>query len=445
MSSILRIVGCLSLGIAIRLLFLNSSYQKDISERVEISTPVNSWKRGIEGTYLLKKGISPYEGDTFHETPIFLYFYSFLIDHCFDWIPVIFVLCDVFTALSLGISSFIQLSQNQKRETVFLNKFKESERNELEIKEENTKQIAFKVMIIYALSPYSILTCIAKSTSVFTNLLTSLLMLTASLNLRFLSCFLLALISYQTLYPIMLIVPLIMIIERNQIPESEENSKPVYIYKKSSVLRTLGLFLIILSGLIINSYHLSSQSWNFLNSSYGFLLTVPDFTPNVGLFWYFFTEMFDHFRDFFLWTFQINSFLYVIPLSLTLRKDPNFLFFILLILLSLFKPYPSISDFAIYLALLPQWSHLFNYMKQGLIVACMFTSCSVLAPIMWQMWIILGTANSNYYFGVTLAYNTAQILLITDLLFAFTKRQFYLNKGIMKDKDGKPIQLELAY
>jgi len=48
-------------------------------------------------------------------------------------------------------------------------------------------------------------------------------------------------------------------------------------------------------------------------------------------------------------------------------------------------------------------------MKQGLVVGCMFVSCSVLAPIMWQMWIILGTANSNFYFGVTLAYNAAQV------------------------------------
>jgi phosphatidylinositol glycan class U len=52
-------------------------------------------------------------------------------------------------------------------------------------------------------------------------------------------------------------------------------------------------------------------------------------------------------------------------------------------------------------------------MKQGLIISCVFACCAVLAPIMWQMWIVLGTANSNFYFGVTLAYNTAQVRIQT--------------------------------
>lgn len=35
-------------------------------------------------------------------------------------------------------------------------------------------------------------------------------------------------------------------------------------------------------------------------------LTVSDLTPNVGMWWYFFTEMFDHFRGFFLGVFQVG-------------------------------------------------------------------------------------------------------------------------------------------
>jgi len=34
-------------------------------------------------------------------------------------------------------------------------------------------------------------------------------------------------------------------------------------------------------------------------------LTLPDLTPNTGLWWYFFTEMFDHFRPFFLMVFSV--------------------------------------------------------------------------------------------------------------------------------------------
>jgi hypothetical protein len=36
-------------------------------------------------------------------------------------------------------------------------------------------------------------------------------------------------------------------------------------------------------------------------------ITVSDLTPNVGVWWYFFTEMFDHFRNFFVGVFQVSS------------------------------------------------------------------------------------------------------------------------------------------
>lgn len=48
-------------------------------------------------------------------------------------------------------------------------------------------------------------------------------------------------------------------------------------------------------------------------------LGVPDQTPNLGLFWYFFTETFEHFRVFFLCVFQINAFIYVLPLTIRFR------------------------------------------------------------------------------------------------------------------------------
>jgi len=57
------------------------------------------------------------------------------------------------------------------------------------------------------------------------------------------------------------------------------------------------------------------ESWGarsvFVNSisctkaDISFSLTLPDLTPNPGLWWYFFTEMFDHFRPFFLMVFSV--------------------------------------------------------------------------------------------------------------------------------------------
>lgn len=46
---------------------------------------------------------------------------------------------------------------------------------------------------------------------------------------------------------------------------------------------------------------------------------VPDYTPNLGVFWYFFAEMFEHFRSFFLVVFQMNIFLYAVPLAIRFK------------------------------------------------------------------------------------------------------------------------------
>lgn len=90
-------------------------------------------------------------------------------------------------------------------------------------------------------------------------------------------------------------------------------------------------------------------------------LNVPDLKPNIGLFWYFFTEMFEHFRPLFLVSFQVNAtILYLSALSIRLRNEPVLLAATLTALIAIFKSYPSIGDVGFYIALLPMWKHLFQ-------------------------------------------------------------------------------------
>lgn len=111
------------------------------------------------------------------------------------------------------------------------------------------------------------------------------------------------------------------------------------------------LFLILLSENLINV-----ECFYFFPR-----LTVPDLRPNVGLFWYFFTEMFEHFRPLFVCAFQINAlFLYVVPLSFRLYEEPMLLATSLTALSAIFKSYPSVGDVGFYLSLLPMWKHLFH-------------------------------------------------------------------------------------
>jgi len=54
-------------------------------------------------------------------------------------------------------------------------------------------------------------------------------------------------------------------------------------------------------------------------------LLLPELTPNPGLWWYFFTEMFDYFRPFFLMAFSVRQ-----PVSLSVSVDS----YVMLILMS---------------------------------------------------------------------------------------------------------------
>ena len=81
------------------------------------------------------------------------------------------------------------------------------------------------------------------------------------------------------------------------------------------------IFSIFLGIIYYLSFLWMGDSWTFLESTVGFILAVPELTPNMGLFWYFFTEMFEHFRVFFVCTFQINCFVYVYPLASRLKNQ----------------------------------------------------------------------------------------------------------------------------
>lgn len=82
-------------------------------------------------------------------------------------------------------------------------------------------------------------------------------------------------------------------------------------------------------------------------------------------------------------------------------------------------------------------------MSHNFIVVATLLVTTVLAPVVWHLWIYSRSANANFYFGVTLVFSTAQIFLITDLFFANIKREFCLRNGLTFNLDGKEARLAL--
>lgn len=163
----------------------------------------------------------------------------------------------------------------------------------------------------------------------------------------------LAMASYLAMHPILLFPPLLILCYDVQTAKSKAApSVPIFITKHLGTLTAALGALLYLSKLL-------TGSWDFMAATYGVRLLLPDLTPNVGLWWYFFTEMFDSFREFFLGVFWLHVVSYMPGLTIRLRKQPLFVAATLTGIFAVFTPYPSIADAALYLSLVPLFRHLF--------------------------------------------------------------------------------------
>ena len=155
------------------------------------------------------------------------------------------------------------------------------------------------------------------------------------------------------MHPILLFPPLLVLCYDARASKPRAAPSPTVF----TVTHTVGL--ILASGALLSVSALLTGSWEFLDATYGVRLLLPDLTPNVGLWWYFFIEMFDSFREFFLGVFWLHVASYMPGLTIRLRKQPLFVATTLTGIFAVFTPYPSIADAALYLSLVPLFRHLF--------------------------------------------------------------------------------------
>lgn len=226
--------------------------------------------------------IQPYNGDTFHESPLFFKFYQLLLNHLNEfYIAVLFIIIDVATAFILSKVAITQLIKmenseqtlmEQHRKTIQETRKEKEEKilNNLIIKSELAVESAEWIISIYLLSPYSILPCVAQSTSVINNFLISLILHQANNGHRYLSLSLLALSSLNTFYTLILLPSVILILEK------EFNNKSARINKseslnKNSILYSVFIFISFLISLLILCLWIENGSPRFFYSTYFFM------------------------------------------------------------------------------------------------------------------------------------------------------------------------------
>nr|CAB3450725.1 unnamed protein product [Digitaria exilis] len=177
-------------------------------------------------------------------------------------------------------------------------------------------------------------------------------------------------------------------------------------------------YVLLLSSIILKKVGGLNEMFE---KTYGFILTVKDLSPNIGVLWYFFAEVFDFFRSFFLIVFNMNIIFMVLPLAIRLKHRPCFLAFVYTGIVAMLKSYPSAGDSALYLGLLGLFASELAEMQFTFFLFFGYIGVSLLSPVMHNLWIWRGTGNANFYFATGLAYTCLQTVLVVESVGSMIK------------------------
>jgi phosphatidylinositol glycan class U len=302
----------------------------------------------------------------------------------------------------------------------------------------------------FLFNPFTVATCIARSTSALTNLFILTAMAKASQGASFTFVLAAAMASYLAMHPILLFPPLMVLLYDARALKSKFTPHVTSFV----ITHTLG-FAGAIGALLTGSAFLTG-SWDFLSATYGVRLLLPDLTPNVGLWWYFFIEMFDSFREFFLGVFWLHAASYMPGLTIRLHKQPLFVACTLTGVFAIFTPYPSIADAALYLSLVPMFRHLFpckystlrqyvNRTKPTLVMRYTFLASasilytSFLGPAFYHLWIYAGSGNANFFYAITLVWSLGLSIILGDSLYAALRDELDVERPELQGKEVRRI------
>lgn len=271
-----------------------------LASTVEISTPINSFKSLQEAFYYLDNGINLYDGGINTNPPLYVVLMSLINNLPFKqiWFNLVFTVIDLIIAWRLiAINKWYNkynLERSGKHYTGFNDDF---------------------IASFYLFNPLILLTNLCHSSLPF-----SWLFLIESIS-QVVLCYnyeramiLLAISSYLTFTPIYLFIPIL------AIAHSLKLHPPTKIYVIGG-----GIFYMAITFLMFASFAITA-SWHFAFTCYGTIIFFDKISPNIGLWWYLFTEMFQFFTPFYVGIFNLYHFIFIIPISIRLfeykPKDP---------------------------------------------------------------------------------------------------------------------------
>ncbi|KAJ2408688.1 hypothetical protein H4218_002224 [Coemansia sp. IMI 209128] len=400
-----RLLRVLITGSAIRLIILvmfPDLVAHYLSGRVELSTPVTSHKRLIEGVHLSRHNTSPYDGGLFHQSPLLLILFRalHLLPDLFT--NIVYVAVDAAIALTLARLAAVKAEKSKPNS---------GGRVPGEIRFVCTPSA---IATMYLFNPLTVATTLAKSTIVFSHLAIVSALYSGIVGLTNQAIIFTAVAAHLSLYPAVLIAPIALMAAVSQ-------SKAQHRWLVGDIGLTLAKFALVAGAL--HYVFAAMFGTQYFMATVDFTLRAADLQPNVGLFWYFFIEIFDEFRPFFFVVFQLTALAFAVPVSWRFRDDPLFAGTMLVGIISALKSYPSWGDLSLFLGLLPLFEELAKYLQYSFLSANLLMYGVGLAPVFWHLWIELGTGNANFFYAATLVYVFGQITLLFDLGGAKLRRE----------------------
>ncbi|XP_021735908.1 phosphatidylinositol glycan anchor biosynthesis class U protein-like [Chenopodium quinoa] len=439
------------------LIFVFPDNLAQLASRPEVSTPVTSLRRLAEGYWLKKQAsISPYAGSMYHGSPLLLSVLGPLTVQKINGLSshilcsLLFVIADFIAALLLrATGKKLQSAYSQSLKALSLDKIL------------GTSEIYASgdiSALFYLWNPLTILTCVGSSTSPIENLLVILSIYGACMRLIPLAAVGWVLATHISLYPAVLVIPVILLlgygpdappkklflqkISRHSANNSGDSSLQHVKLKSGSALPSFtwkpvilfllwasawSVYILVLCGISVG---LNGGLQEMFKRTYGFILTVEDLSPNIGVLWYFFAEVFDFFRNFFLLVIHMNILFMILPLAIRMKHRPCFLAFVYVAIYSMLKTYPSVADSALYIGLFGLFINQLAEMHFSFVLFCGYVGVNLLSPVMHNLWIWRGTGNANFYYATAIAYAALQIVLVVDSASAMLNHDRWLGKLI---------------
>lgn len=396
----------LAVGAAIR--FLVPTFLPQITDMLagtaEVSTPIDSFRSLQEAFFYLENGIDIYDGSMVHHPPVFVAFMEFMRDVASPEHAAV-VFNALFTVVDLGIA--YKISQ--------LNRWY-NEHQSLKLGRKLSGMPLHLMAAFYLFNPLIILTNWAHSSAIFTYFLIVELLVQALVDRNvFRGAIALGVASYLSYYPIYLIVPYLALVA----------SISRELDLKTQILKCACVFFYALTSLLLISFALTALP-DFMYQCYWSVLLFQKFAPNLGLWWYIFTEMFDFFNPLYKGIFNLYNCIFVLPITLrffessteTKTGDSFLAFFLCYLWISFSKSYPIVGDLGFGLSVLPVFSNtVIPHTKFLFISTLTLITCLFLSPIFYYCWIVLGNGNSNFFYSMSLIMGVVYIILFLDIIW----------------------------